>query len=65
MSPSRWSKPAPALASGPAAGYNIPARSSGGRNLALVLCTGAALRRPSVWPVMRRKEGFRRLEHRQ
>jgi len=32
-------------------------RSFGGTGLAVVLCTGAALRRPSVWSVMRRKEG--------
>src|SRR5436309_9033825 len=34
-----------------------PGGESGGPGLAVVLCTGAALRRPSVWPVMRRKEG--------
>jgi hypothetical protein len=30
---------------------------AGGTGLALVLCTGAALRRPSVWPAMRHREG--------
>src|SRR5262245_8599127 len=28
-----------------------------GPGLAVVLCTGAALRRPSVWPITLRKEG--------
>src|SRR5262249_12876142 len=34
-----------------------PREGAGGTGLALVLCTGAALRRPSAWPAMRHREG--------